>query len=67
MARRPTEGQFKALNNIQRIEEGQQTALNVGHAEECENFGWVEAQPGSGYRLTDQGRRILREYREGRN
>ena len=64
MARKPTEGQLKALRNIQRIEEGQQTALNLGHAEECEDFGWTEAQPSGGYRLTDQGRRILREYPE---
>lgn len=61
MARKPTEGQLKALRNIQRIEEGQQTALNLAHAEECEDFGWAEAQPGGGYRLTNQGRRILRE------
>jgi hypothetical protein len=33
MARKPTEGQLKALRNIQRIEEGRQTALNLGHAE----------------------------------
>ena len=43
MARKPTEEQLKALKNIQRIEQGQQTALNLGHAEECEDFGWVEA------------------------
>jgi hypothetical protein len=67
MARKPTEGQLKALKNIQRIEEGQQKGLNLGHAEECEDFGWVEAQPGGGYPLTDQGWRILSEYCEGTN
>ena len=59
MARRPTERQLRALSKIQRIEEGQQAAVNPGYAEECEKRGWVEAQPGGGYRLMYEGRRIL--------
>ena len=43
------------------------TALNLGQAEECEDFGWAEAQPGGGYHLTDLGWRILSEYCEGKN
>ena len=66
MAQRPTERQLRALRKIQRAEEGRQTFVNSADAEECEDRGWVEAQPGGGYRLTDQGRRILREYPEER-
>jgi hypothetical protein len=66
MVRKPTEGQLKALRNIQRVEDGQQRALNFGHAEECEDFGWVEAQPRGGYRLTNKGRQISENILKGR-
>ena len=59
MARRPTERQLKALRKIQLAEKGQATFANSHDAEECEDFGWVEAQSGGGYRLTPEGRRIL--------
>jgi hypothetical protein len=67
MPRRPTERQLKVLWNIQQAEEGQPMFVNSGDAEECEDLGWVEAQPGGRYRLTDEGRRILREYPEGKS
>jgi len=44
---------------IERHEQGQSGFLNRDDAEECENQGWAEAQPGGGYRLTAEGRRIL--------
>jgi hypothetical protein len=61
MARKPTERQLKALWNIHKAENGQPTFVNRDDGEECEDLGWDEAQPGSGYCLTDEGRRILRE------
>jgi hypothetical protein len=42
MAQRPTEGQLKTLRNIRRLEQGQQAAVNLGSAEECEDHGWVK-------------------------
>ena len=56
----PTEGQLKALHVIDRFEQGESVWLNTPNAEECEDQGWAEAQPGGGYRLTAEGRRILK-------
>ncbi len=55
----PTEGQLKALRMIKRREQGETVFLIKQNAEECENQGWAEAQPGGGYRLTAEGQRIL--------
>ncbi len=55
----PTEGQLKALRMIKRREQGETVFLIKQNAEECEDKGWAEAQPGGGYRLTAEGRRIL--------
>ena len=55
----PTEKQLTALRMIERHEQGKRSVINIGDAEECENEGWAEAQPGGGYRLTTQGRQIL--------
>ena len=55
----PTEGQLTALRMIERHEQGKRSVINIGDAEECENEGWAEAQPGGGYCLTLDGRRIL--------
>ena len=55
----PTDGQLRALRVIELLEQGQSRILNRGDAEECENEGWAEAQPRGGYRLTEEGRRIL--------
>ena len=67
MARRPTDTQLKALEYIKQAEKGRTIFVSSGDAEECEDLGWVEAQPGGGYRLTDEGQRILREYPEGKD
>ena len=56
----PTERQLIALRMIERHEQGKPGVLNRADAEECEDHGWAEAQPGSGYRLTAEGRRILK-------
>ena len=55
----PTAGQLKALRLIKRKEQGETVFLIKQDAEECEDQGWAEAQPGGGYRLTPEGRRIL--------
>ncbi len=55
----PTAGQLKALWLIKRKEQGETVFLIKQDAEECEDQGWAEAQPGGGYRLTPEGRRIL--------
>jgi hypothetical protein len=60
MARKPRERQCKALRKIQAAETGRPSFVNSGDAETCERLGWVEAQPGGGYCLTEDGRRILR-------
>ncbi len=55
----PTEGQLKALRMIKRREQGETVFLIKQNAEECEDKGWAESQPGGGYRLTAEGHRIL--------
>ena len=55
----PTERQLKALRVIERLEQGETVFLNTQDAEECEDQGWAEAQPGGGYRLTAKGRQKL--------
>jgi hypothetical protein len=44
---------------IERHEQGKPGVLNRADAEECEDQGWAEAQPGGGYHLTVKGRQIL--------
>ena len=56
----PTERQLKAPRVIQRMEQGETVFVIKANAEECEDQGWAEAQPGGGYRLTAEGRRILK-------
>ena len=58
----PTERQLNALRMIERHEQGQSGVLNRDDAEECEDQGWAEAQPGGGYRLTAEGRQILQRH-----
>ncbi len=55
----PTEQQLKTLRKIQSQEAGTYPFINSADAEECEDHGWAEAQPGRGYRLTDEGRSLL--------
>ena len=55
----PTEGQLKALGVIERLEQGETVFLNTQDADQCEDRGWAEAQPGGGYRLTANGRQKL--------
>ena len=47
------------MGKIAEMEAGAQPIYNPADAEECENYGWAEAQPGGGYKLTDKGRKIL--------
>jgi hypothetical protein len=60
---RPTQKQLAALRAISQVETGESCVVNRGDAEECEDQGWAEAQPGGGYKLTEQGRRVLAESR----
>ena len=55
----PTERQLKTLRMIKRMEQGETIFLIKQNAEECEDRGWAEAQPGGGYRLTAKGRQKL--------
>ena len=56
----PTARHKKALQAIADLEAGKSTFLNHADAEECEQNGWAEALPEGRWRLTDEGRRILR-------
>ncbi len=51
----PTPKQLAAL----RAASGGSSFINREDAEECIVLDWLEAQPGGGYRLTDNGRRVL--------
>ena len=55
----PKQQHITALRKIAEMEAGALPHINEANADECENYGWAEAQPGGGYRLTDEGRRIL--------
>ena len=52
---RPTPKQLKALRDA-----AAGSWINTADAEECVDRGWLEAQPGGGYALTESGRRELR-------
>ena len=56
-----SERHLKALRTAEKLEHGESAAINRQDAEECENKGWLEAQPKGGYRLTTEGRKALRE------
>lgn len=56
---RPTDRHLRALQAMQCHERGRPGVINLYDAEECEERGWAEAQPGGGYRLTEAGRRLL--------
>ena len=43
------------------MERGEQTVLNRQDAEECEDNGWVKAQPEGTYGLIDPGRALLKK------
>ncbi len=58
----PTEGQLDALRMIERLEQGPDVWLKPADAEECVDLGWAEALPGTRYRLTEEGRQILRRH-----
>jgi hypothetical protein len=55
----PTKQQLKALDAASKHSRGSPTVINSGDAEECEDLGWLEHQPGGGYGLTSEGRRVL--------
>lgn len=56
----PTQKQLAALRAIARSEAGEDAAIDKVDAEECDKFGWAEAEFGSRYSLTEEGRRALR-------
>ena len=58
--RQPTERQLSALRAMQAHEATQQAVIKPADAEECEERGWAEAQPGGGYRLTEAGKQVLK-------
>ncbi len=60
MATNPTERQLKALRAAQKLEKAGSAITPLDAAEECENKGWIEAQPQGGYILTESGRMVLR-------
>lgn len=55
------EGLLKVLRQLAKREAGTDVFINLADAEECEDCGWVEAQPGGGYLLTAAGRKTLTE------
>ena len=55
----PTQRHLTTMRKIAKMEAGDSLFINQADAEECENYGWVEAQPGGRYKLTDKGWRIL--------
>ena len=55
----PTERHLVALRRMAQHEAGRPAVIVPADAEECEDRGWAEAQPGGGYRLTEAGRNIL--------
>ena len=57
-----TERRLKALRTVERSEGGETPYINSDDAEECCDLNWLEAMPGGGYALSDDGRRILREH-----
>ena len=60
MTGKPSDGQLRALREIERRETTQYAHINRANADECVDLGWAETFNG-GYRLTDAGRRVLRE------
>jgi hypothetical protein len=50
---------IKTLKKVLILESGRSAVIATNDAEECEDHGWLEAQPGGGYRLTDAGRKKL--------
>lgn len=52
---------LEVLRQLAKQETGTDVFINPADAEECEDRGWVEAQPGGGYLLTAAGRKILAE------
>jgi len=59
----PTDKHWEALRKIRRNEQGETVFVNPADAEECENYGWAEAQPLGGWRLTEEGNRMLDSHR----
>ena len=57
-----TERRQKAMRMVERFECGESLYINSDDAEECCDLDWLEAMPGGGYALTDDGRRIPREH-----
>ncbi len=55
----PEQRHITTLRKIAEVEAGASLYINRADAEECENYGWAEAQFGGGYKLTDEGRHIL--------
>ncbi len=53
----PTERQLKALRRIRHSEQGEALFMIVVDADECVDLGWAE--PLGGYRLTEEGNRVL--------
>ena len=62
----PTKKHLKVLRRMASHEEnGRPRFYKPADAEECEDHGWLEAQPGGGYLLTPEGRRILESESQG--
>ena len=63
----PTDGQFKALRRIKKMEDGENPWFKPADAEECVDHDWAEKMPSGryAYALTDKGRALLKELGEG--
>ena len=55
------ERMLELLRKLGTQESGFDVFIDLADAEEAEDCGWVQAQPGGGYLLTDAGRKILAE------
>ena len=60
----PTDGQLKILRTIARFEKdgGPMEPINQQDAEECVDRGWLDTFGVGGYRLTPEGRAVLRQH-----
>ncbi len=56
----PTRKQLTVLRTIASMKPGGTSFVNSSDAEECVDKGWLETTPPVGYRLTAEGRAVLK-------
>lgn len=53
----PKQSQYRVLESVAKLEQGQSAFVNLADAEECLDMGWIEPRGQSGWKLTDSGRK----------